>query len=372
MSRTDDLRFMQRALELAERGAAQVAPNPMVGAVIVRDGVIVGEGWHERYGGPHAEVMALGAAGDQARGATAYVTLEPCNHYGKTPPCTHALINAGVARVVCALRDPNPRAAGGAETLRQSGIEVEFGIYEEEALLVNAPFVHHMRSLELPEAARVPFVTLKLAISIDGAIAPRAGVRMQLTGVESQREVHRLRAESDAVAVGIGTVLADNPLLTVRGDLKPRIAPRRVVFDRRAELPLSSALVATISEAPVSIITHRNALGHSERLEAAGVTVFAAESLQGGLNALQRTGVRSLLVEGGAKLGSALLTGGLVHQLIIFQAPVILGQGALAAFSGFAAGSADVHPQLKVLERHSLGDDLMTRYAIRYTTPHAL
>src|SRR6476661_5968049 len=205
----DDGAFMRRALALAARGWGRTAPNPMVGAVVVRDGVVVGEGWHAEYGGPHGEVEALRAAGDRARGATIYVTLEPCNHHGKTPPCTDALLAAGVRRVVVACDDPSPVARGGAQRLHEAGVEVTLGVEEQAARELNAPFFHAL-------ASDRPFVRLKLALSLDGAIADHSRQPGWLTGELARREVHRMRAGSDAIAVGIGTVLADDPELTVR------------------------------------------------------------------------------------------------------------------------------------------------------------
>ncbi len=210
----------------------------MVGAVVVRDDEVVGEGWHAEYGGPHAEVMALNAAGVRARGSTVYVTLEPCAHTGNTPPCTDALVRAGVSRVVCAVRDPNPVAAGGTRRLEEAGVEVAVGLEESEALELNAPFFHALTSTR-------PFITLKLATSIDGAIADASGRSQWLTGAAARRYVHRLRAGHDAIAVGAGTAIADDPSLTVRTGRRPRVAPTRIVFDRRARLPLTSALVRT-------------------------------------------------------------------------------------------------------------------------------
>lgn len=386
----DDVRFMRRALELAEQGAGQVAPNPKVGAVIVRDGRIVGEGWHQRYGGPHAEVHALQAAGRAARGATAYVSLEPCNHHGQTPPCTEALIEAGVARVVCAVRDPNPKAAGGMERLQAAGIVVHTGVCEEDALLANAAFFHHARwQAQHPEPhqgqhqeqhhgqhqpqpahaskgadAALPFVVLKLAVSIDGAIVDASHRRGWLTGPEAHRAVHALRAEADAVAVGIGTALADDPSLTVRLVPAPRIAPLRVVFDRQARLPLDSTLVRTARDVPVRVMTHRASPSRVAALEEAGVTVSEATSARDALLQLGAAGVRHVLVEGGAELGSTLLAAGLVHHLIIFQAPVILGAGAVPAFAAYPSVEAARAPRLRVLERRVFGADLMTRYAV--------
>jgi len=348
---------MRRALALAERGWGQTAPNPMVGAVVVRDGEVVGEGWHERFGEPHAEVMALRAAGDRARGATVYVTLEPCAHQGKTPPCVDALIGAGVRRVVIAARDPNPVAAGGAARLAGAGIETLFGVEERAAEELNAPFFNAFR-------ARRPWVTLKLAVSLDGAIASADGAPGWLTGPESRREVHRLRAGSDAVAVGRGTAVADDPELTVREWPAPRVAPLRVVFDRKASLPLTSRLARTAGETRTLVLAES---ADDERLRAlsrAGVGVVHSPDLDSGLAALRDLGVRSLLVEGGAGIAGALLDGGLVDRLIIFQAPLVLGAGALNAFGAVAPRPVGGAARLELIERRAFGDDLKSVYAI--------
>src|SRR5574340_167429 len=233
MFSAQDSAWMAQALRLAERGLYSTSPNPRVGCVLVRDGDAVGEGWHERAGEPHAEVHALREAGEAARGATAYVSLEPCAHHGRTPPCADALIEAGVARVVAATADPNPVAGGGADRLRAAGIRVDVGCEEAAARELNAPFFHAFVSER-------PWVTLKLALSLDGALADAAGRSRWVTGARARRTAHELRAGSDAVAVGIGTVLADDPQLTVRGVRSPRVAPARVVFDRQARLPLDS------------------------------------------------------------------------------------------------------------------------------------
>lgn len=355
----DHARFMRRAIELAERGAGQVAPNPKVGAVVVRDGVIVGEGWHQRYGEAHAEVHALAAAGELARGATVYVSLEPCNHYGKTGPCSEALIAAGVARVVCALRDPNKKAAGGLERLEAAGIQVEHGLLASEAAWRIAPFLH------AAVHSNRPFVTLKLALSLDGAVAGPSRRRAWLTGPESRAAVHALRAEADAVAVGIGTALADDPELTVREAPAPRVPPARVVFDRLARLPLESRLVRTAHDQPVYVVVSPRApTERVEALESRGVSLLSARSLGEALEGLRGRGIRHLFLEGGATLGSAFLTDKLVDHLIIFQASCILGAGALPAFAGLPGREADEAPRLRVLERRSFGDDLMTRYAV--------
>jgi diaminohydroxyphosphoribosylaminopyrimidine deaminase/5-amino-6-(5-phosphoribosylamino)uracil reductase len=355
-----DSAFMRRALDLAKLGWGQTAPNPMVGAVVVRGGVVVGEGHHSRYGGEHAEVTALRAAGPLARGATVYVSLEPCSHFGKTPPCAEALIAAGVSRVVAATRDPTPVARGGADRLRDAGIDVLIGVEERAARELNAPFLHAFGSDR-------PWITLKLAVSIDGAIADATRTAGWLTGPQSRREVHRLRAGADAVAVGSGTVLADDPELTVRDVPPPRIAPRRVVFDSELRLPLASRLVRTAHEVPTTVVTTRHMPAAADRaaaLEAAGVQVMNAASLGAALRALRTHGVRSMLVEGGARLAGSLLTDGAVDRLIIFQAPVVLGPGSLSAFAGGAGTAPPSAARLEVVSRATLGDDLMTVYAL--------
>ncbi len=345
--------WMRRALALAERGWGQTAPNPMVGAVVVRDGVIVGKGFHAKYGEAHAEVAALAEAGDRARGATVCVTLEPCNHHGKTPPCVDALISAGVKRVVAAVRDPGRESSGGAERLRAAGIEVELGVEEAAARELNAPFFF------AASGATRPWVTLKLAVSLDGAIAGVAGSPRWLTGETARKYVHRLRANSDAIAVGIGTALADDPQLTVRQGKRPRIAPLRVVFDRSGRLPLASRLVKSAKRVPTLVMTDQADAGAVRALEAKGVTVESAPDIVPKLEVLRRRGVRSLLVEGGSILSGALLAAKAVDRLIIFQAPVLMGPGSLPAFS--AVGGME---RLAVIERREFGADLMTVFAM--------
>ncbi|MFI5246709.1 MAG: bifunctional diaminohydroxyphosphoribosylaminopyrimidine deaminase/5-amino-6-(5-phosphoribosylamino)uracil reductase RibD [Gemmatimonadales bacterium] len=370
-SEHDDRAWMRRALVLARRGWGQTAPNPMAGAVVVRDGVAAGRGFHARYGEAHAEAAALQDAGERARGATVYVTLEPCNHHGKTPPCVDALIRAGVKRVVAAVRDPGRDSGGGAERLREAGIEVGFGVEETAARELNAPFFF------AATGAKRPWVTLKLAMSLDGAIAgapvapsaldvpavaPGAHVSATpprwLTGEAARRCVHRLRAQSDAIAVGIGTAIADDPLLTVRHGRRPRVAPLRVVIDRAARLPLRSRLVRTARKVPTLVLTERAEASPTSALEAKGVLVEQGPDLPSHLELLHRRGVRSLLVEGGSVIAGALLAAKAVDRLIIFQAPVLLGAGAIPAFS--AVGEVT---RFTVIERREFGGDLMTVYA---------
>jgi diaminohydroxyphosphoribosylaminopyrimidine deaminase/5-amino-6-(5-phosphoribosylamino)uracil reductase len=329
----------------------------MVGAVLVRDGVIVGEGYHAAYGSDHAEVHALRQAGPLARGATAYVTLEPCAHVGHTPPCTDALIAAGVARVVMAVRDPNPVARGGLERLTAAGIETTVGVEQEAARELNAPFFHSL-------ASDRPWVTLKLAVSLDGAVADGFGTPGRLTGEAALREVHRMRSGADAVAVGIGTVLADDPLLTVRDADAPRTPPVRVVFDRHARLPLASRLVHTIAEAPVLVVATTPDPARAPALAAAGVDVLVAPSIDDALRRLRERGIRSLLLEGGPRLAGAFLAGAMVDRLVIFQAPVILGAGAKPAFGFAPAATVTTGRRLAVIDRRSVGADFMTVFAL--------
>ncbi|HUF30186.1 MAG TPA: bifunctional diaminohydroxyphosphoribosylaminopyrimidine deaminase/5-amino-6-(5-phosphoribosylamino)uracil reductase RibD, partial [Gemmatimonadaceae bacterium] len=353
-----DRAFMRRALALARRGWGQTAPNPMVGAVVVAGDKVVGEGWHERFGEAHAEVHALRAAGGLARGATVYVSLEPCAHHGKTPPCVDALIAAGVARVVCAVRDPTVAALGGAERLEQAGIPVTMGVEESAARELNAPFFQQAR-----EPWR-PFVTVKLALSMDAAVADAYGRSKWISGPASRREVHRLRAGHDAVAVGIGTVLADDPSLTVRGREAPRETPRRIVFDRRARLPLDCRLVRTATDTPVVAVvaSHADSLRVRE-LERSGVQIVVADELSAACVSLKELGVRSLLVEGGAGLASAWLAESLLDRLIIFHSPLVLGAGAKLAFAGVPPEELARARRFEVLARKRFGSDLMTVYA---------
>lgn len=352
---------MRRALALALRGRGTTAPNPMVGAVVVRDGRIVGEGFTQPPGGPHAEVGALAAAAGSAAGATMYVTLEPCAAFGRTPPCTDALIAAGVARVVFAATDPNPSMAGGADRLRAAGIEVDAGVEAQAAVDQNPHFHHRFHSDR-------PFVTLKLARSLDGAIADARRVPGRLTGAAAQREVHRQRAEHDAVAVGIGTALADNPALTVRGVSAPAARPpARVVFDRHARLPLDSVLVSTARTIAVTVVAERPDEGASSALKAAGVDVIVAAGLDAQLRALRAAGLTSIYCEGGATLADALLAADLVDRLVIFTAPVRLGADAVRPLQAGAPLFVEQAARHRLVSHRRLGDDLMAIYDLTHS-----
>ena len=348
---------------LRNEDAGQVAPNPLVGAVLVKDGRVVGEGWHARYGGPHAEIEAITGAGDEARGATLFVTLEPCNHTGQTPPCTEAILRAGISRVVYAMADPNPVASGGAERLREGGVSTSQGVLRNAAQEQNAPFLY------AASGALRPWITVKLAVSLDGAVADHTRLPGWITGKSARRAVHRLRASCDAVAVGIGTVLADDPQLTVRGGRAPRVAPHRVVFDRHARLPLGSRLAQTARNVPVLLVTSPEPADAEESarrraLDEHGVTLLPAESLPAALTALRERGVRHLLVEGGAGLASDFVGANLVDRLIIFQGSVILGSGALPAFAALPPRTVADAVRWRVVSRRTFGDDLMTIFAV--------
>ena len=356
---------MRRALDLARRGWGQTAPNPMVGAVVVDGGVVIGEGFHARFGETHAEVAALEQAGERARGGTLYVSLEPCAHQGKTPPCANAVIAAGVRRVVIATEDPNPEAAGGATILRRAGITVDVGIEDDAARELNAPFFHRYLSDR-------PWMILKLAMSLDGALADASRTRGSggnwLTGDESRREVHRMRAGVDAVAVGVGTVLADDPMLTVREAPAPRVAPRRVIFDSELRTPLGAGVIRGARIVPTTVVARRPDKDRREAMAAAGVDVRVHETLAAALRGLAADGIRAMLVEGGARLAASLLEQGMVDRLVIFQAPVVLGAGALNAFAHLSSSAAAALGHLRVIERVTLGNDLKTTFALGATS----
>lgn len=329
-------------------------PNPLVGAVVLAGGDAVGEGWHAELGERHAEAVALASAGERARGAAVVVTLEPCAHQGRQPPCTDALIRAGVRRVVAALPDPNPVAAGGAARLREAGIEVEIGLLADVAAAQNAVFLHRLR-----DASR-PFVALKLATTMDGKIADVNGNSRWISGAEARDHVHWLRAGFDAVAVGGVTARTDDPELTVRGELQPRVAPVRVVFAADADLPTSLTLVRTAGNLPTLVVVSRLApASRVESLEACGVQVERAGDLGAGLAALRARGICSLLVEGGGRLAGGLLAAGLVDRYYWLQSPLWLGAGGVPALAGLPSIPLAAADRWKVVERRALGQDTL-------------
>jgi len=362
----DDRTHLVRALDLAERGRGAVSPNPMVGCVIVKDGDVIGEGWHAELGGLHAERAALADCaerGNDAAGATAYVTLEPCAHEGRQPPCADALIEARVARVVYLSDDPSEKASGrGPGMLRDAGIEVELaqGAEAATARLLNQAFRKHARTGR-------PLVTLKSALTLDGRTATAAGDSKWISGTDSRALVHRWRAEAGAVAIGIGTALADDSLLTAR-DLDPPAArqPVRVVFDSAARLPAESALAISVDDAPVLLIASPSAPPErTGSLRAAGVGVLVVDGdpvarVVGALAELGRREITSLLVEGGAGLTGSFVDAGEVDELRLFVAPILLGGETARPLAGGdgKARIADAERALAV-SHETIGDDLL-------------
>jgi len=355
---SDDERYMRRALDLARRALGRTAPNPAVGAVVVLDGVIVGEGFHPAAGEPHAEIFALRQAGKAAKRATLYVTLEPCCHRGRTGPCATAVIAAGIVRLVAGCRDPNPRVAGGGfAQLQAAGIEVVSGILEDECRRLIAPFAKHIRT-------GLPYVTLKAGMTIDGAVATASGESQWITGAESRAAVHHLRNTHDAIMVGIGTVLADNPRLTTRLPQGEGKNPLRIVVDSTLRTPSSAALLA--AEGKTLILTSAAASAVDiERLQREQVEILrvagnpGAIDLADAMRQLGARGIQSILLEGGGRLHHGALHAGIVDRLCLFVAPLLLGGHGLPAFSGPGVSHLKDAFRLQHLYVERYGDDLL-------------
>jgi diaminohydroxyphosphoribosylaminopyrimidine deaminase/5-amino-6-(5-phosphoribosylamino)uracil reductase len=342
MYRLDDLDFMREALRLAEEGTGLASPNPRVGAVVVREGRIVGRGTHLYEGKTHAEALALEEAGERAQGATLYLNLEPCCHTGRTPPCTQAIVRAGIARVVAAMSDPNPRVAGnGLRELEAAGITVETGCLEREARRLNEAFSKWIRT-------GLPFVTLKAAVSLDGRIAAAAaapGERTWISSLPARERVQQLRHQADALLTGIGTVLRDDPLLTDRSKRLRRRRLLRVVLDRELRLPPSARLVASARKHKDLLVFHASddaakwaALEHAgARLEAIEPAAEEGLALERVLRRLGEMDITSVLLEAGARLNGAMLAGGFVDKVILFVAPKLLGEHGLPLGTGNGA-----------------------------------
>ncbi|MDD5299544.1 MAG: bifunctional diaminohydroxyphosphoribosylaminopyrimidine deaminase/5-amino-6-(5-phosphoribosylamino)uracil reductase RibD [Gallionella sp.] len=365
MFSAQDSLWMAQALRLAERGLYTTSPNPRVGCVLVREGSVVGEGWHERAGEPHAEVHALQAAGDAARGATAYVTLEPCSHHGRTPPCADALLRAGVARVVVAVQDPNPEVAGqGIAKLRAAGIEVEGGLMEAAARELNSGFFARM-------ARGIPWVRSKIAASLDGRTALNNGASKWITGDAARQDVQHWRARSCAVLTGIGTVLADDPQLNVRG-IGTSHQPLRAVVDSRLQTPPNARLLQQLpshvsgagGEGRVLIYTATQDAQKIAALEQAGARVVVLPETHGQVDVaavlrdLAARGCNEVLVEAGSKLNGALFKAGLVDELVLYLAPQLLGDMARGMAQLGELTSLDQRVELEWKDMRHVGKDL--------------
>ncbi|MEL7448790.1 MAG: bifunctional diaminohydroxyphosphoribosylaminopyrimidine deaminase/5-amino-6-(5-phosphoribosylamino)uracil reductase RibD [Pseudomonadota bacterium] len=345
----NDHRFMARALRLAGKAEGSAHPNPRVGCVIVADDVIVGEGWHEEAGGPHAEVHALRAAGEKARGARCYVTLEPCSHHGRTPPCANALLSAGLAEVVVAMTDPDPRVSGtGIERLREAGVRVRTGLMADAAAALNRGFVSR-------NTRGRPWVTAKLAASLDGRTALANGVSQWITGPEARADVHRLRARADAVLTGIGTVLADDPSLTARPDVPVKRQPLRVVLDSHLRTPATARLLGLPGD--TLILTTTDGVREGARVE----HIDAADGrldLAAVMARLANWPVNEVWVEAGATLSGALLQAGLVDEWILYLAPHILGDGARGLMALPVFTEMAQRQEFLISDVRQTGDDL--------------
>ena len=364
-----DRTHLARAIDLSERGVGRVNPNPVVGAVIVRDGEVLGEGWHDEYGGPHAEVNAISACGDtDLTGATMYVSLEPCCHQGKTPPCTDAILEAGICRVVVASDDPTEKASGrGLGILRDEGVEVVSadGELATRARLANQAFRKHARTGR-------PWVQFKSAMTLDGKVATSAGDSKWISGVPSRDQAHRWRASADAVAVGIGTALADDPQLTARVDGVHR-QPRRVVFDSLARLPLSSQLVTATTEVPLTVVVSRAARrADVDALEAAGAQVLVATGeheparVRSALDQLGASGIASILLEGGPHLAGAFMDAGEIDEVRLFLAPILLGgRTARDPLEGVGVERIAEATKALTLDCERVGEDLLISARLR-------
>lgn len=355
---------MRAALSLARRSLGRTGPNPAVGCVIARDGVPVGRGWTQPGGRPHAETEALKRAGAEAKGATAYVTLEPCAHHGKTPPCADALIEAGIARVVIPFEDPDPRVAGkGLLRLAEAGIATTKGVLDTEAREVNCGFLKRIQM-------GLPFVNLKLATTLDGRIATESGKSRWITGPLARLHVHRMRAEFDAVMIGAGTAIQDNPDLTCRLPGMAAYSPMRIVVDSRLSLPLTHNLVRTAHEIPTWILSLGEA--DSDRRAAfvdQGVEIIlcgrgreGSVDLKDGLKEIAGRGISRLLVEGGGQLAAGLLRGGLVDALSWFHAPGIMGEDGIPAVSGLGVELIENMPRFRRQACQKMAEDMLTTY----------
>ncbi|MDI7258945.1 MAG: bifunctional diaminohydroxyphosphoribosylaminopyrimidine deaminase/5-amino-6-(5-phosphoribosylamino)uracil reductase RibD [Thermodesulfobacteriota bacterium] len=360
----NDEHWMRRALRLAARGRGRTSPNPMVGAVLLKDGKVIGEGYHKRAGESHAEIIAIKRAGNAARGATLYINLEPCSHYGKTPPCAHALIEAGMKRVVVGMEDPNPLVKGrGMEALRKAGLDVETGILEEECRRLNEAFCKYILKKE-------PFVMMKIASTLDGKIATQRGESKWITGEASRRFVHRLRDQVDGLLVGIGTILKDDPMLTAR--IRGGRDPYRIVLDSRLRIPEGARVVVTSPAKTIIATTELAPVERREALEKNGVRVLILDSTQERVNLrslLSKLGemeMMSLLIEGGSEVNGSFLDQGLIDKIFLFLSPKLMGDcQSPGIFKGRGAATLEEACSLNRLSVKRIGEDILVEGYLR-------
>jgi len=360
----DDAAWMEIALRLADRNIGNVCPNPSVGCLIVNDERIVGRGWTQEGGRPHAEVMALEQAGEKSVGATVYTTLEPCSHFGKTPPCSDALISARIKRLVGAMKDPDPRVDGmGFVKLRDAGIEVVEGILEREAEELNRGFITRLKN-------KLPFVTLKMAMSIDSRIATKTYDSKWITGEEARHSSHFLRSKHDAILTGVGTVVADNPFLNTRISGLENRSPTRIILDTNLRIPIDSQIVSTASELKTVIYTTVTAEEMKKKhLESFGlqiVTINADESgrisLNEALTSIAQMGINSILVECGGRLCTEFIKSDLIDEFLVYRAPIVLGGDGIPAVEGFGVADLTEALNFKQTGTRRLGADTLESY----------
>lgn len=361
-----DEKYMALALELAEKGRGKVEPNPMVGAVLVKDGIIVGKGYHQAFGGAHAEIYAIHEGGMNCRGATLYISMEPCAHYGKTAPCVDAIIKAGIKTVVAAVIDPNPITSGkGIQKLKEAGVEVVVGVMEVQAKRLNVPFFKLIQK-------GLPYVTVKWAMSIDGKIATHTGESRWITCEESRKYVHKIRGQMDGILVGINTVMRDDPLLTCR--IEGGRNPKRIVIDSNALLPINSRLLNTINKGEIIVAVSKNAqLSRMEKLEQLGCTIVQTKDMNGHVDLkelFQRLGemkLTNILVEGGSRVITSVIEGHLADRVMVFVAPVIIGgEGAKSPVLGTGINKISEAEEIDEIEIKRFSNDIVIEGALKY------
>ena len=366
-----DEKYLQQALKLAAKGRGRTSPNPMVGALVVKNGTIVGKGFHPAAGKPHAEVYALREAGEMARQATMYVTLEPCNHQGRTPPCTEAIIAAGISRVVVGMEDPNPKVAGNGMTrLRAAGIEIISGILEDKCRRLNEAYIKYITT-------NTPFVTLKIAASMDGRIATHTGHSHWITGEQSRRYVHRLRDETDAILIGIGTLLQDNPRLTTRLPGKKGLNPYRIIVDSRLRTPLHADIFGTDAREKLILVTsfakrdelelYRERTCHILQIPADDLGQLDLKFLMKELAELE---IMSLIIEGGAEINGSAVDAGIVDKICFFYAPLLIGgRGSIGMMGGRGIDFIPDAQRIKEVKIRRFGPDICVEGYLQPAAP---